>query len=396
MVQQLEWRRVLAWPRYWFLILAGAVGLLVLYAVHLATGFVPDRIAFAVFGLPVYWYGILIAASIGLGCYVVAELATARAQQVFAEMVPAAVAERPLSGLTLPDDLQTHLQQRDLITLGELLWSWGTDPARISLPNADRERLATALTADPTIAAEWIEEPAWGQWSADHVWNGLLVCLILGLIGARLYHVLTPSPSMTTFSSFQDYLNNPVEIFNLRRGGLGIYGGIAGGALGVWWYTRRARLPLWGWLDLAVIGLALGQAFGRWANFFNQELYGRPTDLPWAVQIDPAFRLPAFAEFSAFHPAFLYESLWSLATFLLLFWLYHNRRTLLKPGELTALYFVAYGIGRSLVELVRLDSRSLFVATIELPVATAVSLTLVLLMVLWVGGRRWLNLKRET
>jgi phosphatidylglycerol---prolipoprotein diacylglyceryl transferase len=387
------WSFIVVWPQYWFLILAGAAGLLVLYAVHLATGFVLDRVAFTVFGLPIYWYGILIAASIGLGCYVVADLATVRARQVFAEMVPVAVAKRPLSSLTLPYDLQTHLQRRGLTTLGELLWSWGTNPAQISLPSADRERLATALTAEPEVAAEWIEKPAWGQWSADHVWNGLLVCLILGLIGARLYHVLTPSPSMTTFSSFQDYLNNPMEIFNLRRGGLGIYGGIAGGALGVWWYTRRARLPLWGWLDLAVIGLALGQAFGRWANFFNQELYGRPTTLPWAVQIEPTFRLPAFAEFSSFHPAFLYESLWSFGAFLLLLWLYQNRRNWLQAGELTALYFVAYGIGRSLVELVRLDSRTLSLATVELPVATAVSLTIVLLMLLLVGGRRWLNRK---
>jgi phosphatidylglycerol---prolipoprotein diacylglyceryl transferase len=392
MVKQ-YWSLILTWPRYWFLILVGAAGLLALYAAHLATGFVPDREAFAVFDLPVYWYGILIAASIGLGCYVVADLATTLARQVFGQTVPAAVAKRPLHTLKLPDDLKIHLQRRGLTNLGKLLWSWGTNPAQISLPAADRERLATILKAESNIDPEWIEDPAWGKWSADHVWNGLLVCLILGIIGARLYHVMTPSPSMTAFSSFQDYLNNPGEIINLRRGGLGIYGGIAGGALGVWWYTRRARLPLWGWLDLAVIGLALGQAFGRWANFFNQELYGRPTDLPWAVQIEPAFRLPAFAEFSTFHPAFLYESLWSFGTFLLLLWLYQKRRHLLKPGELTAVYFVAYGSGRSLVELVRLDSRTLVMATVELPVATAVSLAIVLLALLLVGGRR--RLQRE-
>ena len=393
MTKELGWRRVWAWPQYWLLIGVGAVGLLTLYGVHLASGFVPGRVAFTILDLPVYWYGIMIAASIGLGCYVVAELATARARQVFAKTVPARVAKRPLSSLTLPEDLQIHLQRRGLTTVGELLWAWGTNPAEISLPAGDRERLATALKAHPVLAAGWLDDPAWRKWSADHVWNGLLVCLILGVIGARLYHVMTPSPSMTAFSSFQDYLNNPGEIFNLRRGGLGIYGGIAGGALGVWWYTRRARLPLWGWLDLAVIGLALGQAFGRWANFFNQELYGRPTNLPWAVQIDPAFRLPAFAEFGSFHPAFLYESLWSFATFLLLLWLYQKRRSLLRAGELAALYFVAYGIGRSLVELVRLDSRTTVLATIELPVATAVSLTIVLFMLALVGGRRWLNRK---
>jgi phosphatidylglycerol---prolipoprotein diacylglyceryl transferase len=346
-----------------------------------------------VFGLPVYWYGIVIAASIGLGCYVVADLATARAQAGFGRMVPAKVAKRPLSTLTLPDDLQIHLQRRGLTTVGELLWAWGTNPAQISLPAGDRERLATALKAHPALAADWLEDPAWRQVERRPCVERAAGLPHSGCYRGTLYHVLTPSPSMTAFSSFQDYLNNPGEIFNLRRGGLGIYGGIAGGALGVWWYTRRARLPLWGWLDLAVIGLALGQAFGRWANFFNQELYGRPTNLPWAVQIDPAFRLPAFAEFGSFHPAFLYESLWSFGTFLLLLWLYQKRRSLLRAGELAALYFVAYGIGRSLVELVRLDSRTTVLATIELPVATAVSLTIVLFMLLLVGGRRWLIAK---
>jgi phosphatidylglycerol---prolipoprotein diacylglyceryl transferase len=382
-----------AWPRYWILIVVGALGLLILYAVHLATGFVPDRVAFSVFDLPVYWYGIIIATGIGLGSYLVAELATGRARRLFTQTVPAAVAKRPLSTLPLPDDIQTHLQRQKLVTLGDLLWLWGTNPAQLSLPAADRERVAVLLHKEPAVDPTWIEQPAWGQWSAEHVWSGLLLCLILGIIGARLYHILTPSPSMTAFSSFQDYLNNPSEIFNLRRGGLGIYGAIAGGALGLWWYASWRRLPLLGWMDLAVIGLALGQAFGRWANFLNQELYGRPTTLPWAVTIEPDFRLPAYAEFSQFHPAFLYESLWSFLTFLLLLWLYRRYGERLWPGELTALYFVAYGIGRSLVELVRLDSRTLFVPglNVEMAVATAVSLTILLLALAFVGGRRWLK-----
>ena len=378
-----------AWPRYWFVIVAGGVGLLLLYAVHLSSGFIPNRVLLTILGLPVYWYGVLIAASIGLGCYLVASLANERARLVFLQTVPARIRKRPLSSLPLPNDIQTHLQRRGLTTTGELLWSWSNHPAHLSLPTTDRARVAEVLTAEKGVAPAWLDHSPWGQWHADHVWNGLLICLILGVIGARLYHVLTPSPSMTAFSSFQDYLNNPGQIFNLRRGGLGIYGGIIGGGLGLWWYTRRAKLPFWGWLDLAVIGMALGQAFGRWANFFNQELYGRPTDLPWAVQIEPAFRLPAFSEFSHFHPAFLYESVWSFATFLLLLWLYQRQRANLKAGELAALYFVAYGIGRSLVELVRLDSRTVLLGTLELPVATAVSLGIVLLMLLLVGGRRW-------
>ncbi|MFO7538297.1 MAG: prolipoprotein diacylglyceryl transferase, partial [Chloroflexota bacterium] len=214
-----------AWPLYWILILVGALGLLTLYAVHLATGFVPDRVAFSVFDLPVYWYGMIIAAGIGLGAYLVGDLATARAQRLFAQTVPRAVAKRPLSTLPLADDIQAHLQRQKLATLGDLLWLWGSNPAQLSLPAADRERVAVTVGQEPAVDPLWLEQPAWSRWSADHVWNGLLLCLVLGIIGARLYHIMTPSPSMTAFSSFQDYLNNPGQIFNLRRGGLGIYGG---------------------------------------------------------------------------------------------------------------------------------------------------------------------------
>ena len=109
-----------------------------------------------------------------------------------------------------------------------------------------------------------------------------LWCLILGVIGARLYHVLTPSPSMAAFGieSPIDYFRNPSQLINLRNGGLGIYGGMAGGALGLFWYTRRQKLSMIAWADLAVVGMALGQVFGRWGNYFNQELYGRPSNLP--------------------------------------------------------------------------------------------------------------------
>ncbi len=147
-----------------------------------------------------------------------------------------------------------------------------------------------------------------------------------------------------------DYFRNPYQLINFRNGGLGIYGGIAGGALGLFLYSRRARIPMMGWADLAVVGLALGQVFGRWGNFFNQELYGRPSDLPWAVHIDPAYRLPEYSDVSRFHPAFLYESLWSLLTFFVLYTLAKRYSNRLLTGELTALYLIFYAVGRSLLE----------------------------------------------
>lgn len=235
------------------------------------------------------------------------------------------------------------------------------------------------------VVAELVREQGWNP---EHVWNGLIWCLIPAVIGARLYHVLTPSPSMAAvgIASPLDYFRNPYQLFNLRNGGLGIYGGIVGGALGLWLYTWRRQLDGVTWADLAVIGLALGQAVGRWGNFFNQELYGRPTNLPWAVTIEPPYRLPTYADVARFHPAFLYESLWNFGVFLLLLWLY-RRRQLLR-GELTGLYLILYAVGRVLLETVRLDSRTTGIGGFKLPTATLVSLLLALVVAAALAWRR--------
>ena len=166
---------------------------------------------------------------------------------------------------------------------------------------------------------------------------------------------------------------------------------MAGGLLGMLIYVRRNRLPLLGWADLSVVGLALGQSIGRWGNFFNQELYGRPTDLPWAIHIDPIYRLPDYVAFERFHPAFLYESLWSLMTFLVLLRLARRHTERLMPGELMALYLIAYAAGRTLLETVRLDSRAVPFFGLEtgLAVATLVSLTIALIAAAAVIIRRY-------
>ena len=193
-----------------------------------------------------------------------------------------------------------------------------------------------------------------------------------------------------------DYFRNPQLLFNLRNGGLGIYGGLAGGALGLFYFTRRNRLPLLPWADMTVVGVALGQAFGRWGNFMNQELYGRPTTVPWAIFIEPVNRLPAFADFSTFHPAFLYESLWNFLTFGLLIWLWRRREKLLA-GEMTAVYLIMYAIGRTLLETVRLDSRVVSLGGVDLPLAwaTLVSLLVALSMVVAVALRRRISRRRR-
>jgi len=181
----------------------------------------------------------------------------------------------------------------------------------------------------------------------EHVWNALLLCLFGGVIGARLYHVV---------SSLNYYLAHPGEIFGLRMAGFGIYGAVAGGALGLFIYTRRHGLSFLRWADYTAPGLALAQAIGRWGNFFNQELYGNPTNLPWGIYIAPENRLPQFAQYTHFHPTFLYESLWNLLAFGILFWISRKFTKRLMEGDLFLLYGVLYPLGRFFVEFERPDA----------------------------------------
>lgn len=380
---------------YWYLIILFWLAAGSLYLLHLARGTTYGRVAFTIplLNLDVYWYGLIIMAGIILGGYVVSRLVLHRARTIFAGYVPRAVRKRSLASLSLPDELQAALAKKKINRVGDLLFLWGWQPERLGLDSAGREAVGQALKKAPGIPAEWLEDAPWRPWDPDHVWSGLVWCLVLAIIGARLYHLLTPSPSMAAFGihSPWDYFRHPMEALNLRQGGLGIYGGIAGGFLGLWLYAYRQRLPALAWADLAVIGLALGQAVGRWANFVNQELYGRPTDLPWAVAIDPGHRLPGFIEFSHFHPAFLYESVWNFLLFALLLFLFQRHAGRLKNGDLVGVYLIGYAVGRILLETVRLDSRMANLGPFlpELPIATLVSLAIALPAAVWLAVRHY-------
>jgi phosphatidylglycerol:prolipoprotein diacylglycerol transferase len=181
----------------------------------------------------------------------------------------------------------------------------------------------------------------------EHVWNAFLLCLLLGVVGARLYHVI---------SSLEYYIQNPIQILNTRAGGLGIIGAVIGGIVALWIYTRRAKLSFLHWADIAAPGLILAQAIGRWANYINQELYGYPTDLPWGIYIEPAYRLPGFENYERFHPTFLYESLWNLIGFVLLMYLARRLAAWLRDGDLLLMYGIYYPVGRFLVEFQRPDA----------------------------------------
>ncbi|WP_328746571.1 prolipoprotein diacylglyceryl transferase [Streptomyces sp. NBC_00285] len=165
-----------------------------------------------------------------------------------------------------------------------------------------------------------------------------------GLVGGRLYHVITDYELY--FSEGRDW----VDAFKVWQGGLGIWGAIALGAVGAWIGCRRRGIPLPAWADALAPGIALAQAIGRWGNWFNQELYGKPTDLPWALHITSSTdgRVPGY-----YHPTFLYESLWCVGVALLVIWA--DRRFTLGHGRAFALYVAAYCTGRGWIEYMRID-----------------------------------------
>ena len=372
---------------YWYIIAALALGGAFVLIDHLRTAETPNRVAIHVAALDfdIFWYGIFIIAGVALGSYVTARLAAERARRAFDETVPAKVRGLPLGRLELSSDVRDALAGQKIYKVGELLFRWGLDSGQLALSRAQNKEVREQLQRLPEIDEEWLEDAPWRQWNPDYVWGGITWILVLAIVGARLYHVLTPPPSMAAvgITSALDYFRNPMQLINLRSGGLGIFGGIAGGALGLFLYTRRQGISAIAWADLGVVGLALGQAVGRWGNFFNQELYGRPSDLPWAIYIDPIHRLDRYLDVARYHPAFIYESLWSLMSFGILLFLARRRRDWLLTGDLMALYLVLYSIGRILLELIRLDSLTLSLGGVDLgiPVATLVSIIIAIPMV---------------
>jgi phosphatidylglycerol:prolipoprotein diacylglycerol transferase len=129
-----------------------------------------------------------------------------------------------------------------------------------------------------------------------------------------------------------------------------------GGVIALYLFTKRRNVAFLTWADLAAPALALGQAIGRWGNFVNQELYGAPTDLPWAIFIEPGYRLPEYVNQAFYHPLFLYESLWNLANALFMVWLGRKFADRMRPGNVFLAYLVVYPAGRILLEFLRLDA----------------------------------------
>lgn len=212
----------------------------------------------------------------------------------------------------------------------------------------------------------------------DHIWNLLAWTLIAGIIGARLYHVFSSPADGLGWAYYREH---PEDIFNFWNGGfrgLGIYGGLAGGILAVAIYSWRNRLNPVRYLDFIAPNVLIAQAIGRLGNFANQELYGPPTNLPWAFHINPAYPcqvpdgaplypqvcgMPNLTEETlnwyashGFHPTFFYEALWNLALFGILTLIYWRLGDRLRRGDGVLLYFIAYPLGRFWVEMFRPDA----------------------------------------
>jgi phosphatidylglycerol---prolipoprotein diacylglyceryl transferase len=195
----------------------------------------------------------------------------------------------------------------------------------------------------------------------EKIWDMLMLVVVLAIIGARVYHVFSqPSSGLL---GWDYYKANPLEALYIWNGGLGIYGAIIGGALGVLIFSWRNNLRPLQWLDFAAPGMAIGQSIGRWGNFINIELYGPPTTLPWGLHVPALHRIAPYNDLSRyplettlFHPTFLYESLAALALCLLLIWVAVHHSKGLREGDLLVGYLMGYAVIRFFTEMLRPDA----------------------------------------
>jgi phosphatidylglycerol:prolipoprotein diacylglycerol transferase len=200
--------------------------------------------------------------------------------------------------------------------------------------------------------------------------TGMIIVAIAALIGGRLYHVIdqwqlyAPHP-LTAILPLTVQADGSYAFAGFT--GLGVPGGIVLGTIAAWVYVRRMHQSFWRWADVVAPGLFVMQAIGRWGNFFNQELYGPPTTLPWGIQIDAAHRVGAWVDLTAypvatthFHPLFLYESVSGIVGALVLLWLARRRRSRLVPGDLLLIFFIWYGLTRFALEGLRTGNWTFF------------------------------------
>jgi len=233
------------------------------------------------------------------------------------------------------------------------------------------------------VAAVWIGERRWVArgGTRGEVTDLALWAVPFGVIGGRLYHVITDHDLY--FGEGQSAVN----ALYIWRGGLGIWGAIALGGVGVWIGARRKGIRVPAVLDALAPGVLIAQAMGRWGNWFNQELFGRPSTEWWALKIDPQNRPPGYEQYATFQPTFLYESIWNVAAFFFVVWA--DRRFKLGHGWVMALYVMAYTLGRGWIETLRVDDVEYqHVLGLRLNVWTSIVLFVLATIYFVVVGRR--------
>lgn len=228
--------------------------------------------------------------------------------------------------------------------------------------------------------------------SSDVIWDMLPWLLIAGIIGARLWHVFTPSDSML-IDGKNPYFLYPLDILKIRGGGLGIPGAVIAGGVALWFYARKKKLVFGQWMDFIAPGVALAQAIGRWGNFVNQELYGNPTTLPWGIKIDamhggdPSLR---------YQPLFLYELLLNLVNVGILLLVSHKSSTKLKNGDIFLLYTIIYSLGRFFLEFLKVDQNTLWgLYTNQIVMALIFVAALVWMVLRHVPARKEITVAKE-
>ena len=203
-----------------------------------------------------------------------------------------------------------------------------------------------ALLAVGVLAGAWAARWQAGRAGLDvrHVLPLLVVAVPAGILGARIHYLV--------FEWERRFADEPELAWKIWEGGVALHGALIGGVVAMALYARLARLDLLGWLDAAALGLPLSVAIARWGDYFNQQSFGVPTDLPWALSIEQEYRPLLFLEQNGFHPTFLYESLWALTVFLGA--LAFTKRGL-RPGDLALGVLAAYSVGRFWIEAIRAD-----------------------------------------
>ena len=242
----------------------------------------------------------------------------------------------------------------DGISLGPLLLRWNGLLLALGIA-------VGALLAAHEAHLPWygLSRTAPGQrrgYDPEIIYYLFLPLTVWGLIGARLWHILTPPLSSVELGlTTQYYLSHPVDGFAVWIGGFGLPGAWIGGSIALLYFARRNEFSFWELADILAPGLALAQAIGRIGNYFNQELYGLPTNLPWKIFIEPAYRLVGFESVNTYHPLFAYESILSFANVIFLLWLARRFVNILKAGDLFLAYLGFYSLIRFLLEFLRLD-----------------------------------------